>query len=270
MNEMYLKNENLVYFVLKRFNIEEHEREDFEQEGRIGLLRAIKVYRDRADLQRFSFSTVAFQHIRGQISRYLAQRVIKHNAVSSLNVTMNSESENELLEFIEDEDADIYRVVEQMTESQRIRAGLKAIVSDLEFQILLLHFGYEKSIADTAIIVGLEHRKTQLMCTEAVRKVRASMWGRAERKSRRVNDGDSYIKAKSYEYRPEMRTKSGAVRSSVEDAVLERESELEHEQRFEDFKARIERREKQAQERLRKKLEQLGESAESISEMMRI
>lgn len=79
--ELVLKNENLVYYVAKKYFVERNEPEDIESIGKIGLIKAAMTFDESKNI---TFATYACRCINNEILMYLKKEK-KHDNIVSLH-----------------------------------------------------------------------------------------------------------------------------------------------------------------------------------------
>lgn len=223
LEQIIKENEGLVYYVMKRYRVEEIEKEDLFQEGNIGLLKAI----DKFDCSlKYKFSTYAVFHIRASMSRYITQRIEKHLEVDSLNKTIGEEQDTELQELIKDDDVNIEELIKRKIQNEELEEVIKANCSELEQKVIHLYYYLNLTYKEVgkALDIGTVN-KAMGIADRGLRNIRRSKWGIRESKrirEKQIDHKTRWINTQRYDSMGNGNSHSGFY-SSVEDLVMQRE-----------------------------------------------
>lgn len=223
LEKIIKENEGLIYFVMKRFRVEESERDDLYQEGCIGIMKAIEKFDSSMNNK---FSTFVVWHIRASMRRYFDRQIGKHDEVDSLNEPVGTEQDTELVELIQDKDVDIEKLIKTKLESEELQQAIKDRCSELEQKVIYLYYYLNltyKQIKEALQLSNAERVRT--LIDKALRNIRRSPYGMRELKEireREVDNRTDWIKAQRYD---SIGTGNShrQVYSPVEDMVLQRE-----------------------------------------------
>lgn len=99
LEEIIIRNSDLVYYWARKFSNYDEPMEDLVQEGYLGLIKAIENY----DSEKGEFSTYASIFIKGEISHYLRDKVSKIKIPKSVKKLI-FEMDKYIYEFFENEE----------------------------------------------------------------------------------------------------------------------------------------------------------------------
>lgn len=180
LNEIIEKNKGLVYWVSNRFRIQESyfTREDLEQEGFIGLIKAIEKF--NLEYQ-YSFSTYCVKYIYGYINRFIQKTVrneLSLNEECGEDITLE-ETLQDNIDYYQESEGRIYNdflhdVLESVMD--------KNLIND-EKNVIKLRHGYytdnkEVFFKDIAKLLGIEQKKAIALEKSGLRKMRRSDFAR--------------------------------------------------------------------------------------------
>lgn len=222
IEQIIKQNRKLVYYVMKRYAVDEVDKEDLFQEGSIGLLKAVDKYDISIDCK---FSTYAIWHIRAYMRRYLDKRIAPYQDVGSLNEPMGEEQQSELQDFIKD-DLDIEELIKDKLYNKELQEVIQANLSDLEQQAIHLYYYLDLNAVQVAQVLKIDNKdKAYRLMQNALARLRRTSWYAREEKEireRQIDDRTKWIKAQQYDSIGNSNSHRSFY-SSVEDLVLERE-----------------------------------------------
>ena len=186
LDELLEKNDKLIYKIANKFYSDKTssiEFGDLLQEGRIGFILACNKY-DCEYIKKTKFITYAFYWIYQKIHRFIT--TYSTNEEISLNTPVSEENTDELINSIESHSDEINDREEKLYLSE-LRLELEAVMDKHntlnEREILKLYYGWDtdqatiEDIADIFQASSNDIRKTK---SKAIRKIRSSMWFKAE------------------------------------------------------------------------------------------
>ena len=186
LEQLIENNQKFIYKIANKFyteGISSIDKEDLIQEGTIGFIIACNKY-DINNEKKALFSTYAFNWIYSKIHRFITNR--DTNEETSLNVSVNDEGSSELMDLIESKDNCIERIEDSLYTNE-LREELEGVMNKYntlhEREVLKLYYGWDtdqatiEDIADIFQASSNDIRKTK---SKAIRKIRSSMWFKAE------------------------------------------------------------------------------------------
>lgn len=186
LNQLVENNQKFIYKVVNKFyteRINAIDKDDLIQEGNIGFIMACSKY-DLTYINKTKFITYAYYWIYRKIYRFIETRNTSEEY--SLNVPVGSEENTETMEFIESDRNSIIELEDRMY-IKELRKELEGVMNQYntlhEREILKLYYGWdseETSIEDIADILETSSSNIRKTKSKAFRKIRSSMWFRAE------------------------------------------------------------------------------------------
>lgn len=186
LEQLIGNNQKFIYKVANKFyteGISSIDKDDLIQEGTIGFMIACNKY-DINNEKKALFITYAFHWIYSKIHRFIINR--DTNDETSLNVSVNDEGSNELIDLIESKD-DCIEKVEDNLYTKELRRELESVMNKYntlhEKEVLKLYYGWDTdqvTIEDIADILQASSNDIRKTKSKAIRKIRSSMWFRAE------------------------------------------------------------------------------------------
>lgn len=194
LEKLIEKNQKFVYKVANKFyteGISSIDKDDLIQEGTIGFMIACNKY-DINNEKKALFITYAFHWIYSKIHRFITNR--DTNVETSLNVSVNDEGSSELMDRIESKDNCIEKVEDNLYANE-LREELEGVMSKYntlhEREVLKLYYGWDTDqvrIEEIADMLETSSDKVRSTKSKAIRKIRSSMWFRAEYNRRYRDD----------------------------------------------------------------------------------
>lgn len=189
LEKLIEKNTGIIYKLVNKFYVGKTnsiDREDLEQEGAIGLIIAANKY-DFNNPNKAQFITYAVHWIYQKINRYVTQK--NTNEEISLNTPTGEDGDIELLDCIDGEDYSFENVDEKLYK-QQLRKDLEDVMNSCntlkEREILKLHYGWDNNkcmtLNDIAQIFSISGERVRQQKSQAMRKIRRTMWGRLKAK----------------------------------------------------------------------------------------
>ena len=113
--------------------------EDLAQEGFLGLLSAIRTYRREGGASFRTYASVCIRHrMASALKRFCDTRHIPPSAYLELD---SMDGQEEAVPSVSDGQADPAQTVIQREETERLRSRLREILTDLEYEVLMLYLG---------------------------------------------------------------------------------------------------------------------------------
>lgn len=194
LEQLIENNQKFIYKIVNKFyteRINAIDKDDLIQEGTIGFIIACNKY-DINNEKKALFSTYAFHWIYSKIQRFITNR--DTNDETSLNVSVNDEGSSELIDLIENKDNCIEKVEDNLY-IKELREELEGVMNTYntlhEREILKLYYGWDTDqvpIEDIADIFQASSNDIRSTKSKAIRKIRSSMWFRAEYNRRYRDD----------------------------------------------------------------------------------
>ena len=185
LDKLLDKNQKFIYKIVNKFyfeGINSVDKDDLIQEGNIGFIMACKRY-DVNNEKKAAFTTYAFYWIYSKIHRFINSR--DTNEETSLNKPVGEE-QSELIDLLESNGNDIENIQEKIY-LQELRAELEGVMNTYntlhEREVLKLYYGWDTdqvSIEDIADIFQASSNDIRSTKSKAIRKIRSSMWFKAE------------------------------------------------------------------------------------------
>lgn len=185
LEQLIEKNKKFIYKVVNKFyteRINAIDKDDLIQEGTIGFIIACNKY-DTNNEKKALFITYAFHWIYSKIHRFITNR--DTNEETSLNKTVGEE-QSELMNLIENKDNCIEKIEDDLY-IKELRKELEGVMNQYntlqEREVLKLYYGWdseETSIENIADIFETSSSNIKNTKSKAIRKIRNSMWFRAE------------------------------------------------------------------------------------------
>lgn len=186
LEQLIEKNQKFIYKVANKFytnGINAIDKDDLIQEGTIGFIIACNKYDINND-NRALFITYAFNWIYSKIHRFITNR--DTNEETSLNVSVNDKGSSELMDLIESKDNCIERIEDSLYTNE-LREELEGVMNKYntlhEREVLKLYYGWDMdqvTIEDIADIFQSSPNDIRKTKSKAIRKIRSSMWFKAE------------------------------------------------------------------------------------------
>lgn len=175
-NKIVEYNLRLVPAALKRnggYIVDFHDYDEILQEGYLKLIRAVELY----ELGNGSFSSYVFATLKG-----LGTKRISYNTDISLNSPLSYEDEQaELIDTIEDEEANFENKLVEEKYYIHIRKQLKANLSREQFKVIQLLYGLgvePKTMQETADTLGKTYSQVRTIKDNAFKEIRKSKYFR--------------------------------------------------------------------------------------------
>ncbi|CUP24544.1 RNA polymerase sigma-F factor [Clostridium baratii] len=185
LEQLIENNQKFIYKIANKFyteGISSIDKDDLIQEGTIGFIIACNKY-DINNEKKALFSTYAFHWIYSKIHRFITNR--DTNEETSLNKTVGEE-QSELMDLIENKDNCIENIEDDLY-IKELRKELDGVMNQYntlhEREVLKLYYGWdseETSIENIADIFETSSSNIKNTKSKAIRKIRSSMWFRAE------------------------------------------------------------------------------------------
>lgn len=213
-NEIALNNISLVHYAIKNIFVPNHnDYEELEQEGFIGLLKAIENFNPNLG---FKFSSFAYKYILSA-SRFR----LDYNKDTSLDEPVKNKSigdpdDIELIDTIEDTTIDIPRDVENESISERI----KKILTKDEYTCINLFYKYDFTLKEIAKYMNISVHVLYRIRNKAIIKIKGNPYFQSYKNEIEKENNISYLKAYDYSV---PRVQSSNISNPVWEILLERE-----------------------------------------------
>lgn len=185
LEQLIENNQKFIYKIANKFyteGISSIDKDDLIQEGTIGFIIACNKY-DINNEKRALFITYAFHWIYSKIHRFITNR--DTNEETSLNKTVGEE-QSELMDLIESKDNCIEKIEDDLY-TRELRRELEGVMNTYntlhEREVLKLYSGWDTdqvTIEDIADIFQASSNDIRSTKSKAIRKIRSSMWFKAE------------------------------------------------------------------------------------------
>lgn len=139
-DEFILRNMRLVAHVAKKYATNEDEAQELISVGTIGLIKAVNTFKVDFGSR---FATYGIRCIENEILMYFRSRKKLRGEVS-LYETIGTDKEGnqiQLVDVLENSDRDIFENVEINTKITKLKEGIKNVLSDREYYIIVNRYG---------------------------------------------------------------------------------------------------------------------------------
>ena len=170
-------NMRLVAHIAKKYS-GAAEADDLISVGSIGLIKAISTYKSGKGT---SLSTYTARCIENEILM-LVRSNKKHRATLSLSDPIGVDKDGNELTFLEllfEKEDCVYESVEKSLQKERLLRGVKAVLSEREFQVICLRFGLKGGVAmpqrEVATILKISRSYISRIEKKAIVKLRGAL-----------------------------------------------------------------------------------------------
>jgi RNA polymerase sporulation-specific sigma factor len=170
-------NMRLVAHIAKKYS-GAAEADDLISVGSIGLIKAISTYKSGKGT---SLSTYTARCIENEILMLIRSNK-KHRATLSLSDPIGVDKDGNELTFLEllfEKEDCVYESVEKSLQKERLLRGVKAVLSEREFQVICLRFGLKGGVAmpqrEVATILKISRSYISRIEKKAIVKLRGAL-----------------------------------------------------------------------------------------------
>ena len=170
-------NMRLVAHIAKKYS-GAAESDDLISVGSIGLIKAISTYKSGKGT---SLSTYTARGIENEILMLIRSNK-KHRATLSLSDPIGVDKDGNELTFLEllfEKEDCVYESVEKSLQKERLLRGVKAVLSEREFQVICLRFGLKGGVAmpqrEVATILKISRSYISRIEKKAIVKLRGAL-----------------------------------------------------------------------------------------------
>lgn len=170
-------NMRLVAHIAKKYS-GAAESDDLISVGSIGLIKAISTYKSGKGT---SLSTYTARCIENEILMLIRSNK-KHRATLSLSDPIGVDKDGNELTFLEllfEKEDCVYESVEKSLQKERLLRGVKAVLSEREFQVICLRFGLKGGVAmpqrEVATILKISRSYISRIEKKAIVKLRGAL-----------------------------------------------------------------------------------------------
>ena len=170
-------NMRLVAHIAKKYS-GAAESDDLISVGSIGLIKAISTYKSGKGT---SLSTYTARCIENEILMLIRSNK-KHRATLSLSDPIGVDKDGNELTFLEllfEKEDCVYESVEKSLQKERLLRGVKAVLSEREFQVICLRFGLKGGVAmpqrEVATILKISRSYISRIEKKAIVKLRGTL-----------------------------------------------------------------------------------------------
>lgn len=191
-NEIVMKNEGLIHFVIKRNNLfveSVHDYEELVQEGFLKLIEAV----ERFDPERgVMFSSYACQYILSMTTGRA-----EYNKELSLDTPVkNSEDQLKLEDTIQDDRVDIENSCIDHLFNSEIRNQVRSILDPLPGKVLVMYYCWPLTEKEISIRLGITKAEVARIRRKALNSLRGS--GYFKRLYREMSQPISFVRTTDY------------------------------------------------------------------------
>ena len=170
-------NMRLVAHIAKKYS-GAAESDDLISVGSIGLIKAVSTYKSGKGT---SLSTYTARCIENEILMLIRSNK-KHRATLSLSDPIGVDKDGNELTFLEllfEKEDCVYESVEKSLQKERLLRGVKAVLSEREFQVICLRFGLKGGVAmpqrEVATILKISRSYISRIEKKAIVKLRGAL-----------------------------------------------------------------------------------------------